>query len=125
VGIGAGVVEVAADGERRVGPAVLQRDGEHRRRGGLAVGAGDGHAAPADHRRGEGSGARDDRQAEPYGLDDLGIARPDRRGDNHGVGSPTLSPRLPSCTLAPSARSETTSRLSLRSLPLTGIPRAR
>ena len=48
---GARLVQVPADDERRVGAAVLQRDGQHRRRRGLAVGAGDGDAAPIRHQR--------------------------------------------------------------------------
>jgi hypothetical protein len=44
VGVAGRLVEVAADGERRVDAAVLRRDGEHRGRRGLAVGAGDGDA---------------------------------------------------------------------------------
>ena len=45
--------QVAADGERRVEPAVLQRDGEHRRGRGLAVRARHGGDAAPVRQRGE------------------------------------------------------------------------
>ena len=41
VGVGAVLGQLTSDGERRVDSAGLQSDGEHRRRRGLAVGAGD------------------------------------------------------------------------------------
>jgi hypothetical protein len=86
VGVGARVVEIAADREGRVRTAVLQRDREHRRRGRLAVGAGHRDAAPPDHGGSQRGGPRDHRDSPPDGLDDLRVAGPDRRGDHHGLG---------------------------------------
>ncbi len=59
VGVGAVLGQLAADGEGRVGAAGLQRHGQHRRRRGLAVRAGDGDPAPspASGRPGPGCGA--------------------------------------------------------------------
>ena len=51
VGVGAGLVELAADGEGRVGAAVLQRHGQQRGGGGLAVRAGDRDDRAALHHR--------------------------------------------------------------------------
>jgi hypothetical protein len=85
VRVGAGLVEVAADRERRVDAAVLQRHGEHRRRRGLAVRAGDRDAAPAGHHAGQRCRAREHGDAAALRLDDLRVARPDRRRGDDGV----------------------------------------
>ena len=86
VGAGAGGGQVAADRERRVEPAVLQRHGEHRRGGGLARGAGDGgQPAPAGE-RGQRRGAVLDGEAALAGGGELGVALPDRGGHHDGGG---------------------------------------
>ena len=76
--------QVAADGERRVEPAVLQRDGEHRRGRGLAVGAGDGRDAAARRQRGERLGAVHHRQPALPGGGELGVGLADRGGHDDG-----------------------------------------
>ena len=73
VGVAAGLVELAADRERRVGAAVLQRDGEHRGGRGLAVRARDGDAAVARHDGGERLGAAHHAHAALAGRDPLGV----------------------------------------------------
>ena len=86
VGAGAGGGEVAADRERRVEAAVLQRDGEHRRGGGLARGAGDGGQPAPAGQRGERRGAVLDGEAALAGGGELGVALPDRGGHHDGGG---------------------------------------
>ena len=86
VGVGAGLVQVAADGEGRVGAAVLQRDGQQRGGGGLAVGAGDGDHDAALHHRLQGGRARQQAQPAPGRLDDLGVVLAHGGGDDDGVG---------------------------------------
>ena len=80
VGVGAGLVEVAADRERRVEPAVLQRHRQHRGGRRLAVGAGHARDAVARHQRGERLGAVQHGQPARLGGDQLGVVRLDRGG---------------------------------------------
>ena len=57
--------------------------------------------------------------------DDLGVGRPDRAGDDDGLGAAEVRRRRGrSRPVAPSARSAVMIRESLASLPLTGSPRA-
>ena len=88
VRVAAALVELAADRERRVGAAVLQRHREHRGGGRLAVRAGDGDAAVALHERRERLGpahhAQPARRAPPTSSGLLGL---DRRRDDDGVGA--------------------------------------
>ncbi len=125
VGVGPGLVEIAADGERRVGAAVLQCDGEHRGRRRLAVGAGDGDRAPLGHDRRQGSRPR----AGPAtgarrASTTSGFVLADGRGHHDGVGAAEWSAAWPTWTVAPSARRPTRTLESLASLPETGTPRA-
>src|SRR6185295_18452698 len=86
VGAGAGSGEIAADRERGVEPAVLQRHGEHRRGGGLARGAGDGGQPAPTGERGQRGGAVLDGEAALAGGGELGVALPDRGGHHDGGG---------------------------------------
>ena len=87
MGVRAGLVELAADRERRVGAAVLQRDGEQRGGGGLAVRAGDRDHLPALHHRLERGRARQQPQPEPLRLDDLGVVLAHGGRDDQRVGA--------------------------------------
>ena len=87
--------ELAADRERRVTPAVLERDGEHRGGGGLAVRAGHGDRPVSGHRP---------RPAPANGAAPAGrLARPGQLGvvsrtavdDHHGPGRPDLPRGVP------------------------------
>src|SRR5690606_17948265 len=85
-----GFVEFTADREGRIEAAVLQRDDEHRRRGGLAVGAGDQERAVPSHQRGEDRGAQQDRDAPLAGGDQFGIVLRDGRERRDQGGGTTL-----------------------------------
>ena len=102
--------QVTADGERRVEPAVLQRDGEHRRGGGLAVRA----------RHGRRPGGRPSARPAPGpGAPPAGPARGRRRARGWSRGSRWRRRRVarravrwaascPTSTRAPSARRAST-----------------
>ena len=101
------LVEVAADRERRVGAAVLQRDREHRGGRGLAVGAGHRDRAPAGHAAtASACGAVQHAQPAPAGLDELGVVVADRAWTRPRCRRRRRAPASwPTCTVAPSARS--------------------
>ncbi len=105
--VGAGLVELAADRERRVRGAVLQRDREQRGGGGLAVRAGDGDDLAAAHHRLERGGPRQQPQPQPLRLDHLGVVVPDGGGDHEGVDVADLVGRVADVA----ARPERTQRL--------------
>ena len=125
VGVGAGLVEVAADGEGRVGAAVLEGDGQQRGRGGLAVGAGDRDDDAALHHRLERRRARHQPQPALGRGHHLGVVcrvrrsrpRPCRRRRG-------WRRRGPGRRVAPRARKASRVRDSLASLPVTVMPRA-
>ena len=107
VRVGAGLVELAADRERRVRGAVLQRDGEQRGGGGLAVRAGDRDDLAAAHHRLQRGGPRQQPQPQPLRLDHLGVVGPDGGGDHEGVDVADLVGRVADVA----ARPERTQRL--------------
>ena len=131
VGVAARLGQVAADGERRMQPGVLQRHREHRRGGRLAVGAGDGDAPAA-------------RTSAPPAPPPAGSTRsPSRCASTssgllariavevttvEGIRLPVPRPprggpaSWPTKTVAPSWRSAASTRLSRASLPLTTPP---
>lgn len=82
-GIGAGALQVAADGVRGIEGELGEGDGEHRRGGRLAVGAGDRDGAQTVHQRGERVGAVDDGDVQLGGADQLGVVGADGAGDDH------------------------------------------
>ena len=86
-GVGADVVELAADEEGRVEAGLAQHVGDHRRGGRLAVGAGHGDAAAQLHDAGEHLGAPQHRQAGGARRAQLRVALGDGRGrhDQGGV----------------------------------------
>ncbi len=86
LGVGAGGVQVAADGVRRLETERAEGDGEHGGGGRLAVGAGDGDRAQAVHQGREGVGAVHDRDAALVGGGQLGVVRADRGGDDDAGG---------------------------------------
>ncbi len=86
VRVAAALVELAADRERRVGAAVLQRHREHRGGRRLAVRAGDGDAAVALHQSREGLGPPHHAQPALARGDQLGVLGLDGRRDDDGVG---------------------------------------
>ena len=75
--------QVAADHERRVGAAGLQRDDEHRRGRRLARAARHAGGAVVGHELGEHRGAVEHRDAARGGLEQLGVVRV---GLVHGLG---------------------------------------
>ena len=84
-GVGAELRDLATGGERGVGPGGDQRDDEHRRGGGLAVGAGDRDPARAAHQRGERLGPVQHPQARGAGGGELDVVVADRRRHHDGV----------------------------------------
>ena len=84
--VGAGGQQLAADHEGRVEPAFGQHAGGQRGGGGLAVGAGDRHAALEAHQLGQHLRARHHRDALRARLQQLGVVRLDRAGHHHAVG---------------------------------------
>ncbi len=81
-GVGADVVQVAADDERRP-PVAAQHDvGDHRRGGRLAVRAGHGHAPARGHDAGQHLGALQHGKPAAARLLQLGVAGRDGRGDD-------------------------------------------
>ncbi len=81
VSIGARLAEIAAHRERRVKTAVLQRDDEHRRGGGFAVGAGDHQRGVSGHQLGQHHRPQDHRDAAATRLHQFGVGL-----GNGGVG---------------------------------------
>ena len=77
--------QLPADGERRVDPARLEGHGQQGRRRGLAVRAGDGHAAGPAHRGGEGLRPVQDRKSLGVRGPQLRVVVADRRRDDHRV----------------------------------------
>ncbi len=86
VGVGAGLPQVAADGEGRVESAVLQGDDQHRGGGGLPVRPGDQKGAHARHQLRQHRGAQDHRDRPPAGLDQfrVGLGDGGMGGDHRG-----------------------------------------
>ena len=119
VRVGAGLAEVAADGERRVDAAVLQRDGEHRGRRGLAVGAGDGDRPRARPSATASASARcSTRSPRRWASTSSRLVVADGGRHHDRVGAGRRAPRRARrATSAPSARSAPASRESLASLP--------
>jgi hypothetical protein len=79
-------VDAAADDRGRVEAGRHQHRVHHRRRGGLAVGAGDRDAELHAHQLAEHLGARDDRDLARARRLDLGVVALDRRRHDHHVG---------------------------------------
>ena len=82
-GVGADVVELAADDERRVKPALEQHVRDHRGRRRLAVRAGHGDTAPHRHDARQHLRAAKHRQAGRLRRAQLGIALRDGRRDHY------------------------------------------
>ena len=83
-GVGAIAVDDPAVDHRRVDPAGVEHRGDHRRRGGLAVGARDRDGRLHPHQFGQHFRAADPRQAALDRGDDFGIVGADRgRADDH------------------------------------------
>ena len=125
VGVRAGLVELPADRERRVGGAVLQRDGQQRGRGGLAVRPGDGDDLPALHHRLERGRSRQQPQPEPLSPrrpPGCPRARRSRRRPCRRPPPGRRRARRRSARRAPGAPSR--ARDCRASLPLTLMPRA-
>ena len=91
-GVGADLVEVAADDEAGVPTRGPQDERQHRRRGRLAVTTGDGHGSMCGGERAQRVGAPEHRQAAFDGRADFGVRVGDgRRHDNRvGVGRHVL-----------------------------------
>ncbi len=83
---GADLVDVAAHDERRRQPRLDQHQGQHRRRGGLAVGARDRERAAHAGDGGQHLGPAQHRDAALAGGGDLGVALRDGRRHRHHVG---------------------------------------
>ncbi len=88
--VGAGLVDVTSDHERRVGAACLQCNGGHQGGRRLPMGPGDGQPARTPHQRCERGGPGDDMQAAPSRLLDLGVSVRNRPGEDHGTGVPEM-----------------------------------
>ena len=78
-------VKAATDDDGRVDAAVSENCGHHAGGGGLAVGAGNGHAVLHAHQFGEHLGARDDRNQPAMGFKNLGVVGTHCRGGHHHV----------------------------------------
>ena len=78
----ADLVELTTDDERRAQLGLHQHEGQHRRRGGLAVGAGDGDRAPGGGDGGEDLRSPQHGDASFDGRPHLGVRRCD--GGRHG-----------------------------------------
>ena len=121
--------ELAADRERRVEPAVLQRHDQHRRGRRLAVGAGDHQRGAPGHQLGQHRRPQHHRNAAAPGLDEFGVGLRDRGvgGDDRGGPPGSRSSddaSWPIRTCAPRARSACMPRDSLASDPDTSPPRS-
>src|SRR5450432_1053455 len=79
------VAEHAADDDGRVEAGFGEDSGDHRRRRGLAVRAGDAYSALAVHELAEHFGTADDPHSQLARLVDLGVYSFDCRGDDDGV----------------------------------------
>ena len=124
VRVRAGLVEIAADGERGVGAAVLQGDREHRGRRRLSVRTRDGDRPPIGHDRRQRGGAREHAQCRDVPRRPPGCPPgwPSRRRRCRPC---RVGPRAcPTYTVAPSARRLVRTLESLASLPDTAMPRA-
>ena len=86
MGIGAVLGELTPDGEGRVDTAGLQRDREHRRRRGLAVGASDRDPSTSAHDRCQRLRAVQNPQPPGSGSPQLDVVLTDGGGDDNGVG---------------------------------------
>ena len=85
VSVGAVFGELAADGERRVDSALLQRDHQHRRRRGLAVGAGNSDPPAVLHHAGQSLRPVEHAKSARAGCHKLDIVLTNGRRDDNRV----------------------------------------
>ena len=103
---------------------MLQDQRDHRRGGGLAVGAGDRDRAAAGHRGGQRLGAVQHPQPAPARLDQLQVVRAGSRSSRRRCRHrPGWTPRGVMWMVPPSARRPASDGHSRSSLPETGMPR--
>ena len=120
-----GLGEDPADDVARVGAAFAQHRGEHGGGGGLAVRPRDRDHPPAGHDRGQRRRPVQHPHPAPGRLGQFRVVRPDGAGHHQrvaGAEAAELPAACPTCTLAPSARSSSSSAEGRASLPETGCP---